>query len=331
MLKVGVVGLGWWGKQIVNSLEDSDEIQVVRGVDVNVDAVKDFAEAKGFPLTDRYEDVLEDKNVDGVILVTPHGLHEEQVLAAAKAGKQVFCEKPFALHADAAKRMIEACEKNNITVGIGHERRYEAAHEEILRMLKDGELGRLLHVEANWSHNNFAGKPASGWRQDSKQAPAGTLTALGVHMTDYLQSLAGPVEEIYARMSHRSDDFPAEDIISIQLSFRNGVTGYLCDVATTPFYQRISVFGDRSWVESKDMTNVDIPEPAVLTWRGMDHEMHTRTYKWANTVGANLDAWAKAAQGKGEYRFTPDQILHNVEILEAIVKSADSGKPVKIG
>jgi len=150
MLNAAVVGLGWWGKQIVTCLADSDRIDVVRGVDVNLETARDFAAAHGLELGDSYDDVLADPAVDAVILVTPHLLHEEQVLAATAAGKQIFCEKPFALDADAARRMLAACDEKNIVVGIGHERRFEPALEALKRHLDDGgELAVLLVLEAD--------------------------------------------------------------------------------------------------------------------------------------------------------------------------------------
>ncbi len=324
MLKAAIVGLGWWGKQIVSCLADSDRIDLVTAVDIDPSGVGSFADARNLRVTDRYDDVLRDGGIDAVILATPHGLHEEQVLAAADAGKQVFCEKPLALSAGAAQRMLDACDDRGIVLGIGHERRFEGALEEMKRMVDDGESGTLLHVEMNWSHNRFAGAPASPWRQDPKQAPAGTLTALGVHLTDYLQSVAGPVAEVSARMSHRSPDFPGDDIISIQLGMRSDATAYICNIATSPFYHRIGIFGDRGWVETREVSNVDIPDPAVLTWCGMDEEIHSRTYKHRDVVRANLDAWADAVEGRSEYRFTREEKLHNVQILEAIVTSADT-------
>jgi predicted dehydrogenase len=330
MLKAAVVGLGWWGKEIINRLERSDRIDVVVGVDPDLDAVKDFAAAKGLPLTASYDEIISRADVDAVILATPHALHEEQVLAAA-ASKQIFCEKPLALTAAAAQRMLSACDDNGIVLGIGHERRYEPAFEEMKRRVDDGELGTLLHIEINASYNLFAGNPRSGWRQDPKQAPAGMLTALGVHLTDYMQTVAGPVTEVYARLSHRSRDYPSEDILSVQIAFESGVTGYLCNIATTPFHQRISVFGDRGWVETREVSNVDQPDPAVMTWRGMDQEIHTRTYAPTDTVLANLHDWADAVEGRGTYRFTRRQKLHNIEILEAIVQSAASGRPQPVG
>ena len=75
---------------------------------------------------------------------------------------------------------------------------------------------------------------------------------------------------------------------------------------------------------------MDIPEPATLTTRWLDEELTTQTYQTQNVVRANLDQWAAAAQGRGDYRFTRDQLLHNVEILQAIVASAESGDEVRV-
>jgi predicted dehydrogenase len=155
MLKAAVVGIGWWGKQIINCLENSERIKVVRGVDIAFEPVKDFMASKNIPVTDRYEEVLADPEVDAVIITTPHGLHEEQALAAVAAGKQVFCEKPLALTGDGAARILAACKSKDIILGIGHERRFEGAWEEMKRRLDAGELGTLLHYERVYCRGVF--------------------------------------------------------------------------------------------------------------------------------------------------------------------------------
>ena len=331
MLNAAIVGMGWWGKQIVSCLDRSETIKIVRGVEVESDKVRGFAEARGFAVTSDYADALADDNVEAVILATPHALHEQQVLAAAAAGKQIFCEKPFALNADAAKRMLEACDKAGLrAVGIGHERRFEGALEAMKGMIDGGDFGTLIHLECNWSHNNMTKAVASGWRKDPAQAPLGTLTAMGVHITDYFQSLAGPVASLRAVAADRSPKFPGNDVVSVQFRFASGVTGFMCNLAATPFYSRINVFGDGGWAEARENANVDVAEPAVLTTRWLDEQLTTQTYRVANTVRANLEQWANAAAGEGEYRFTRDQLLHNVEILEAIIRSAESGSEVAV-
>ena len=97
MLNAAVIGLGWWGKHIINCLEDSDRIKIVQTMDVSSNEAGKFASEKCISFTTDFQEVLKNPNVDSVIVVTPHTLHEEQVVAAAKAGKQIFCEKPFSL------------------------------------------------------------------------------------------------------------------------------------------------------------------------------------------------------------------------------------------
>lgn len=329
-LNAAVVGLGWWGSQIVETLRTSQRIKVTRAVDPELESARSFCDENGLSLDSDMGALLDDPDIDAVIIATPHLLHEEQVVASAQAGKHVFCEKPLALEAAAARRMLDACRSRSLLLGVGHERRFEGAMEEASRMVTSGELGTLLHIESNWSHNLFMGQTTSAWRQDPAQAPAGTLTALGVHITDLLQSIGGRVNEVRAVTAHRSADFPSDDVLTVQFQFATGVTGVMSSLATTPFHGRLSFFGDRGWVEVWETSNVDIPDPALLTWRGIDNEIHTRAYAATDTVGANLDQWATAALGLGSYRFTDDELVHNIEILEAIVRSARSGTVEKV-
>ena len=97
-------------------------------------------------------------------------------------------------------------------------------------------------------------------------------------------------------------------------------------MAPTPFNKRLSLFGDRGWVEIREESNVYDPEPSLMITRGLDHKINTRLFEKTNTVITNLHAWADAVEGKGVYRFTSEELLHNVQILEAIVNSAANGK-----
>lgn len=331
MIKAAVLGLGWWGRHIVNCLDGSDRIHITHAVEIDLPKSKEFADEHNLTLTDDYSSVLNDTSIEAILVVTPHLVHEEQVLAAAEAGKQIFCEKPLGLSVASAERMLKACDEKGLCLGIGHERRYETAFEEMKRMADSGELGTLLHFEVNASYNIFVGVPADDWRLDPKQSPAGLMTAQGVHHTDYMQSLFGPVREVQARLTHRSADFPKEDVLSAQFLFESGVTGEFNSIATTPFYQRLTLFGDRGWAEIREVANVDKPDPTLFTWRGMDLEIHTRTFKRTDTVTQNLHAWADAVKGKGEYRFTRQQLLHNIEILEAIATATETGERQIIG
>ena len=124
MIKAAVVGLGWWGRQIVTSLSDSDLIEIRLGVDISPEASMAFGKENGFDVIDSYQSALENPDIDAVILVTPHGLHEEQVLAAAAASKHIFCEKPFACNYKEAKdTYVSRCKNTLNTAGQRKSRR----------------------------------------------------------------------------------------------------------------------------------------------------------------------------------------------------------------
>ncbi len=107
-LRTAILGVGWWGRHITQTLRESDRVRVVSAFDPATDASREFAQKHGLSLAPSFEAVLADDAIDAVIVATPHALHEPQALAALAAGKAVFCEKPLAMTAAAARRIIAA-------------------------------------------------------------------------------------------------------------------------------------------------------------------------------------------------------------------------------
>ncbi len=323
-LRTAIIGLGWWGKYITGRLADSPHFRITHGVDTAADAA-DFARQHGVTLCGALDEVLANRDVDAVVIATPHSAHETQALAAVAAGKQVFCEKPLTLTAAGAERILAACDRAGIVLGIGHERRFEPAMEEIARMTAAGTLGRLLHLEGNVSHNLFARMDASSWRVGAADAPAGPMTALGVHLTDLFIAFAGRPRAVRARTAHVVPEAVGVDHVSIWLEFASGATGAVTCLATTPFQGRLAVFGTNGWVEVKENANVDQRQPSDLTYCDASGARTARRYDAIDTVRLNLEAWAKAVAGEAPYRYTRDQILANVAVLDAVVRSSAEG------
>ena len=95
-MNIAVVGLGWWGRIIVQLARESDKLRVVRVADVDPQGAA-FAAQHGIPFSPAFDAVLADPTVQGVVLCTPHSQHTDQIVAAAQAGKHVFCEKPLSM------------------------------------------------------------------------------------------------------------------------------------------------------------------------------------------------------------------------------------------
>ncbi len=329
-VKVAVVGLGWWGCKILASLEGSQFVKAVVGVDPNAQTATPVCERFGISMAATLEEALVHKDVEAIIIVTPHGLHESQVLAAAQAGKHVFCEKPLALTAESAQRMVNACEARGLVLGIGHERRFEPAVKHLAAAVAEGRLGTLIHIDGNWSHNTMTRATAPGWRQDASQAPGGTFTATGIHVTDIMLSIAGRVSEVHARQAKRSERFSGQDVLDVNLLFESGVTGHMTTLASTPFYSRISVFGDAGWAEIRDYQFADTADLSEITFRDSNLDFQTYTYRPREVVRENIESWAGAVRGTSAYPFTASQLVHNIEILDAIVQSSAAGAPLVI-
>jgi predicted dehydrogenase len=290
MIRIGIIGLGWWGKQIVTCLAESPRFKVVAGCDIDTNMATPFAATHKFDLTNSYETLLKRADIDAVAVVTPHALHEQMAVAAFAAGKQVFCEKPLALTTASAEQILSACAKTGGVLGIGHERRYEPAMEEMRRQFESGALGRLLHIDANVSHSNFRKMDPSNWHRDPKHAPAGAWTALGIHLGDMFVSLAGQPIRIAARTASQIFPAPSEDFVSAEIDFATGARGRITCLSTPPFYGRFTLIGDQGWIEVQEGGNVDKGIPSSFVHTGPDGSRQTRNYDHINTVRLNFEA-----------------------------------------
>jgi predicted dehydrogenase len=329
VINAAVAGLGWWGQHIIRRMAGSDAIRIVTAVETNP-ARAAFAAEHGVAFASDLSEVLADPKIDAVILCTPHALHTQQVLAVAAAGKHVFCEKPLALSRADAERSVEACRKAGVMLGIGHERRYEAAIGELRRLVREGALGTIMHAEANFSHDKLANVPEGDWRASPKDAPAAGMTAMGVHLTDLYLDLFGPVSEVFAATTSRVAYKQTGDVISVLMRFQSGATGYINAILVTPLYIGLTVFGSEAWAEIRNHTHPDTPGTTTLTVQHRDGRRETRDYEWGDTVREGLETFALAVESGATYPFTDAQKIGNVAVLEAICRSAASNAPVAI-
>jgi predicted dehydrogenase len=156
------------------------------------------------------------------------------------------------------------------------------------------------------------------------------MTGMGVHLTDLLISMLGPVEAVAAQTACRVLELPTGDIVTVQLKFQSGATGFVGAISSTPYYGRFTIFGDQMWVEARDDSHPQHGGKAHLITCGKDGVQHSQTFAAKDSVRANLEEWADAVLNGAAYRFTDEQRIGNVAVLEAIVKSAESGSWVRV-
>lgn len=324
-IAAAIVGLGWWGRTIAGLLQGNRKLAVACAVDVNP-AAGDFAAGLKIPFRTNFESVLSDPAIEAVILCTPHSQHCEQIVQAARAKKHVFCEKPFCMSVAEVTRALEAVNAAGVTVGVGHERRFEAPVAELMRLADSGALGTLVQVEGNFSQDKFIGLAADNWRLSAKEAPAGPLTATGIHMLDLAIRFLGPGESVLARVRTLGSSLPNGDTLGALMTHRSGANALISAILTTPFVGRFAVYGSQGWAEVWDKNHPESPQGWTVRTKLRGGELQTREYAPMPAVLANLEAFADAVLGGAPYAVPQAQIRATVCALEAVIRSASSGR-----
>jgi predicted dehydrogenase len=225
MIDAAIVGLGRWGKGIVEAVQGkSKRLRFVRGICKEPDALRDFARTHGFDLSTEFSDALADQRVQAVVLATPHSLHVDQIAAVAAAGKPVWCEKPLALTRAEAERAIAAVAKAKVAFGLGNNKRCFASMRELKRIVTAGTIGEVLHIEGHFS-NEHSTRVKGGWRDDPRESPGGGMTGGGLHLLDAFVNLAGPIAMADAKVFSRKPPPDPRDVAAALLQFESGAPG----------------------------------------------------------------------------------------------------------
>jgi predicted dehydrogenase len=324
-LNIAVVGLGWWGRVIVALAKTSPKLRVAAVADPDP-AASEIAAREQVPLWKSYDEVLRKTEVQAVVLCTPHTLHTDQIVGAATAKKHVFCEKPLSLSRAGVLKAVAACNENRVALAVGHEKRFEPPVQEVLRMVKAGELGTPLQIEANFVQDKFLSLPPDNWRLSASEAPAGPMTATGIHLLDLSVGVIGPAERVFASVRTLGSNLKNGDTLGILVNFKSGANALLSAILATPFDGRFAVYGSRGWAEVRDKAHPEAPQGWTLTTHLRGKEKQAREYPPAKAVLANLEAFADAATGAAPYPVPQAQMIANVSALEAIFRSAESGR-----
>ncbi|HYW62072.1 MAG TPA: Gfo/Idh/MocA family oxidoreductase [Bradyrhizobium sp.] len=318
MIRTAIVGLGRWGRGLVEAATTHPRLNLVRAVEPDLAGAAEFCARHRLDLTEGLDAVLVDPEIDAVLLATPHSQHPAQVIASAAARKQVFCEKPLALCRADAARMFDACRDAGVVLAVGHNRRFWPSMAALREIRARGELGTILHIEGHNSNENSQ-NVTSGWRLSPEESPGGGLTGAGLHVLDAFISLLGPVRQVYARLHSAAVGPPPLDSAMLALDFADGTTGTLATVRATPFYWRIHLFGTKGSAEVLDEVTMVVRQsgakPRVMTLPAID------------VLRAELHAFADAIDNKRRFPVAEAEILATLSAFEAALRSMRSGTP----
>ena len=336
MVNAAIVGLGWWGRTLVESVQGtSDKIRFVAGATrTQSPEVKDFAAAQKLKLAGDFDALLADPGVDAVVLATPHSMHATQVIAAAHAGKHVFVEKPFALHRAEAQDAVDAAQKARVSLGLGYNRRFHPEMNKLRQRIQSGDLGIIMHAEATMTFPNALLLKADAWRAQKDETPCGGLTPMGVHAIDGMIDLCGPIQTVFCQSFRRAVAIDADDTTSMLFRMKEGMSGYLGTMTATGPGFSFTVYGSKGSVRLEGMTHVAGASSeerrtrlfGTCRFQPMKGPAEVWEAERLDVTRASLEAFADAVSGGPAYPIPVQQMVHGAAVTEAVVRSAHSGK-----
>jgi predicted dehydrogenase len=333
MLRTAIYGAGHWGTRLIASVQgQSSKIGFVTAITRDPAGKRPLADRFGLELTDSYEAVLADPAIGAVVLCTPHSHHAADIIAAAKAGKHVFVEKPFTLTRDDAEAAIAACKAAGVTLHVGFNRRYagklpfdmaQPAYVDMAARIAQGDIGRLRHIEGQ-----FSGPPSyqiepDNWRSNQIESPGGSMTARGVHVIDSMVNIAGLIDSVFAVSAKLQLDIDVDDTTACLLRFKSGATGMLATLHATSQFYRIHAFGSKGALEMRGETELLASDLAGNTQRV--------AFDVVDKERAELEVFADAVAGGVNFVIPPDEIVNNVAVMQAVAASARNGQSVSVG
>ncbi len=334
MIRAAIIGLGRWGRSLVNSVHGAtDDIRFVAAHTRTRAKTEDFCRDKNVRLVDDFAAILSDPSIDAVVLATPHSQHAGQIAQAAAAGKHILVEKPITLDHASAAVAVEAARKAGVTLAVGYCRRFHPSFGEIRERLRDGRLGKIVGMVAQHTTSTQSFIAPENWRADPDEAPAGAMTAVGLHALDLMIEFAGRVRDLQC-VTGLHGDGSADDTTTVLMRFANGATGTIfCSVATATNFS-FAAYGSGGLAEVRGAAlqqfrfvpmSQQAPTGPVLA-----PPDHLVDHSGFNMLRAELVEFARSIRDKRPYPVGIDDVLHGMAVFDACVQSAKTGRIVEI-
>jgi predicted dehydrogenase len=237
-----------------------------------------------------------------------------------------------------AEAAVAATKKAGVTLGLGYNRRFHPEMIKLREKIRSGELGTILHVEANMTFPNALALKADAWRASREETPCGGLTPMGVHAIDGMIDLCGPITQVYCQSFRQAVEIDSDDTTSILFRMKGGMSGYLGTITATGPGFSFQVFGTKGWVRLEGMTHVAGASSeerrtrlfGACKFQPIKGPAETWEAARLDVTRATLEAFAKAASGGAPFPIPLDEMIHGASVTEAVVRSAASGQSEKV-
>ena len=323
-VRVGCVGMGWWSDVLADAITRSEKLSIAACYSRSEQKRSAFATKYGCRAAPSYEAILADGSIEAIINTTPNNVHLETTRAAAQAGKHVFLDKPIANNIMDGRAIAESCRAADVVLALGYQRRRESQFRWIRSQIDAGKFGKLVNAEANISRDRLGKIDLSSWRYTAEGMPGGVMLQIGIHYTDVLEYLLGPITAVsgnFVRLVLPGDN---PDVASLVLEHENGALSTLnASYASASEYYLMNVYG-------KDATAYyDVHQGLRVLKRGSDRADPVACVK-NDTFVEELEEFAAAVRGQAQPEMTGEKAIASLAVIRAGIMSAREGRRVEV-
>ena len=338
-LRLALVGCGRIAANHFAAMEGhSDHIELVDVCDINLTALKAAVERTGAKGHSQLTDMLKSTTADLVVLTTPSGLHPQQAVDAAKAGKHVMTEKPMATRWQDGLRMVKACDDAGVRLFVVKQNRRNATLQLLKQAMEQGRFGRIYNVAMNvfWTRPQDYYDQGNGWR-GTWEFDGGAFMNQASHYIDLLNWIVGPVESVMAYTSTQARNIEAEDSGVAAIKWRSGAMGTLnVSMLTYPknLEGSITILGEKGTARIGGVAVNEIQEWQFEQGLPEDEQIKAASYATTSVYGFGHPLYygnvIQTLRGEAEPETDGRSGLKSLELLVAIYRSAKDGTKVSL-
>ncbi|MGZ5102715.1 MAG: Gfo/Idh/MocA family protein [Usitatibacter sp.] len=323
-LRVACIGMGWWSDVLADAMQRSGKFRIDACFTRSEDKRAKFAAKYGCRAAPAYEEILDDPTIEAIINTTPNAAHLETTREAAAAGKHVFLDKPIANTIADARALTQACRRANVVLALGYQRRRESHFRWIRAEIDAGRFGRLVNAEANISRDRLGKIDLTSWRYTAAGMPGGVMLQIGIHYTDVLEYLLGPVTAVSGRSVRLVLPGDNPDVASLVLEHENGALSTLnASYASASEYYLMNIYGKEA------SAYYDMHQGLRHLKRGVDVPKSVACAK-NDPIADELEEFARSARGECEPEMDGERSTASLAVILAGIRSAKEGRRVEV-
>jgi predicted dehydrogenase len=330
VLRVAIMGLGSYGSRVAEAMQACKSAKLTGVISGTPSKIKDWQAKYGIPEKNCYnyenfDRIKDNPDIDAVYVITPNGLHKDQTIRVAKAGKHVICEKPMAVNAAEGQQMVDACKKAGVKLLIGYRMHFEPKTLEVIRMRKAGDFGKVLFFQGL---SGFRIGDPTQWRLNRKLAGGGAMMDIGVYSINGARYMIGeePVWVTAQEVKTDPEKFKegVDETITFQMGFPGGAMASCLSTYAMSNLDRFFLNGDKGFAEMMPSTGYGpIQGRTHLGELTQPHVTH-QTLQMEEMSAIILQGKQPVVPVDGE------EGLKDMKIIDAIFQAIKTGKKVDL-